>query len=467
MRFEEVNRLKRSVRHILAGESGCRLVGMPDSASLKARIYSDLATRATRVRKDFFQSLQIVASGIGAYYIAAYLLGHHEPIFAATAAIVSLGYVSGATHSRRILEVSSGVVLGIIIGDLLLLGLGRGMWQAAFVLFVSIQIARFLDKGILFTIQMGLQSTLVVLLPPSPDGIFSRSIDGVVGGLCAFLLMFIFPKDPRKEPRRNASALMNAFSDVFYSSAKAIKDYDHRAAWLALSEARQLQPLFNKCEADVVTSIGLAKLSIVGKSPQVELKTLSTRLSATDLAIRNTRVLNRRMASTIENVQLSHTSIDSLAETFVEIGDAIHKLGEGMSAKDPDIRRRMMSEARSKLEMIASVLEPHQMQVRTLEGESLVLMTRPLVVDLLEVTGLSHEDAVEKLVPLGESITERAPRTNMIPIVADKVPTGSVQIEAFLRDTPDEGQKTSSEVDAAAMNAVLRTKSANSHNSRD
>ena len=58
-----------------------------------------------------------------------------------------LGYVSGAKHSRRILEVSFGVTLGILIGDLLLILLGHGTWQAAVVLFLSVIIARFIDKG--------------------------------------------------------------------------------------------------------------------------------------------------------------------------------------------------------------------------------------------------------------------------------------------------------------------------------
>lgn len=404
---------------------------MPAShpAPFKVRLKNDFRTRSTRVRKDFFQSLQIVVSVIVAYLVAEKVLGHHEPIFAATAAIVSLGYVRGATHARRILEVSAGVVLGIIIGDVLMLLLGRGMWQATVVLFISIQIARFLDKGIIFTTQMGLQSTLVVLMQPSVDGVFSRSLDGIVGGLCAFLLMFIFPKDPRKEPRRNSHLLMSAFADVFFSSAKAIREYDHNKAWLALSEARQLQPLYNACEGDVVTSIGMAKLSIVGKSPQAELEQLATRLSSVDLAIRNTRVLNRRMASTIEHVQLSDSAIDSLSEVFIDIGNAIQKIGEGLSAKEREIRKLMITEARNELTEIASVLEPHLLKVKTMEGEALVLMTRPLVVDLLEATGLEHHEAVELLIPLGASITERAPKTNLIPIIEQESEHDSLSIE--------------------------------------
>ncbi|MDO4916527.1 MAG: FUSC family protein, partial [Rothia sp. (in: high G+C Gram-positive bacteria)] len=83
-------------------------------------------------------------SGIGAYAFAQYILGHREPIFAATAAIVSLGYVRGSTHARRMLEVTLGVTIGILIGDSLMLLLGRGLWQAGLVMFISISVARLL-----------------------------------------------------------------------------------------------------------------------------------------------------------------------------------------------------------------------------------------------------------------------------------------------------------------------------------
>ena len=46
------------------------------------------------------------------------------------------------------------MTLGILIGDLLLILLGHGTWQAAVVLFLTVIIARFIDKGIIFTIQL-------------------------------------------------------------------------------------------------------------------------------------------------------------------------------------------------------------------------------------------------------------------------------------------------------------------------
>lgn len=372
-----------------------------------------------RMKDGFFQSLQIVVSGIGAYLFAEKVLGHTEPIFAATAAIVSLGYITGATHARRILEVSFGVTLGILMGDMMMLALGRGIWQAGLVMFLSIMLARFLDNGIIFTIQMGLQSCLVVLLPPNVDGPFARSLDGIVGGLCAFLLMFLFPKDPRRIPRENARTMMGAFAAVFRDAGEAMEHYDGKEAWHALASARRLQPLYNTCEKDIITSKGMAQLAWTGRSHMKELDRYSQALSKIDYAIRNTRVLNRRLASTINNVHISQEAITSIAEALKSIGDAVEALGEGMSAPDADVRTERKMKARRDLSHLAGRLEPHMMGVRTMEAEALVLMLRPLVVDLLEASGLTHQQAVDMLVPLGDSMTEHAPTTTMLPVQAD------------------------------------------------
>ena len=74
----------------------------------------------SRVRSGLFQSVQITVAAVGAYFIAEVLLSHHQPLFAATAAIVSLGYVRGGNHMRRIMEVAIGCTLGIAVGDFLM-----------------------------------------------------------------------------------------------------------------------------------------------------------------------------------------------------------------------------------------------------------------------------------------------------------------------------------------------------------
>lgn len=408
-------------------------------------VYKYFSNGLKRVRDGFFQSLQIVVAGIGAFVFAEKVLGHHEPIFAATAAIVSLGFVRGSTHSRRILEVSLGVTLGILIGDSLMLTLGRGLWQAALVLFISVLVARFLDRGILFTIQMGVQSCLVVLMAPSVDGVFARSLDGVVGGVFAFLMMAVFPKDPRRSPRQNLMNLVGSFADSLRTSASAMNDYDAADAWQALITARKLQPLYTAASGDLVTAKGMAKLSALGKSHVAELEEFSSTLAAIDLAIRNKRVFDRRMASTIRHVQLSESGIHSLSEILDKIADGVTVLGQAVGISKPEERHDLKMQAREIFIQVAGIIEPSMMGVRSQEGEALVLMLRPLVVDLLEATGLTHQAGVDLLTPLGETMTEHAPRTSMTPEVK----------------TTDDADYEKNKADTRALNIVLRSKPAN------
>lgn len=369
-----------------------------------------------RVRADFFQSVQIVAASMGAWLFAERILGHHEPIFAPVAALVSLGYVSGAKHSRRILEVSFGVTLGILIGDLLLILLGHGTWQAAVVLFLTVIIARFIDKGIIFTIQLSFQACFTLLLPV-PDDAFTRSFDGLVGGAFAFLAMYLMPRDPRKNPRERATALMDAFAKVFMLASEAIRYYDYNKAYQSLLDARALQPLYDACRGDLITAQGMNELSWNSRKSKGELERMSKTLAAIDLAIRNDRVLNRRMASTIHHVQLRAAAQVSLSKALDELSLASQSIGLGMSSPKKEEREYYMKKAQDRMVHLAGTLEPRYMGVASFEGESLVLMLRLIVVDFMEATGMSHKDALDKLMPLGEAMTEHAPSTSVLPVV--------------------------------------------------
>ena len=369
-----------------------------------------------RVRADFFQSVQIVAASMGAWLFAERVLGHHEPIFAPVAALVSLGYVSGAKHSRRILEVSFGVTLGILIGDLLLILLGHGTWQAAVVLFLTVIVARFIDKGIIFTIQLSFQACFTLLLPV-PDDAFTRSFDGIVGGAFAFLAMYLMPRDPRKNPRARAIALMDAFAKVFMLASEAIRYYDYNKAYQSLLDARALQPLYDACRGDLITAQGMNELSWNSRKSKGELERMSKTLAAIDLAIRNDRVLNRRMASTIRHVQLRSAALVSLSKALDELSLASQSIGLGMSSPKKEEREYYMKKAQDRMVHLAGTLEPRYMGVASFEGESLVLMLRLIVVDFMEATGMSHKEALDKLMPLGEAMTEHAPSTSVLPVV--------------------------------------------------
>ena len=318
-----------------------------------------------RMTSGFFQAVQMTVAAVGAYVIAERLLGHQGPIFAATAALVSLGYAKGGLRYRRVLEVSIGCTLGIVMGDLLIQVLGHGEWQAALVLLLSLLLARFLDNGAIFTTQMGLQSVLVVLLPPSQDGVFARSFDAVVGCLCALLLAYVIPQDPRREPRQDLSKLIVEFTQVLTDCSRAVSDTDSRLAWHALVRARQTQPLVDSVRSGLTASREIAHASPLHRRHRREIDDLSESIRYVDLAVRNSRVFARRLASVLNRVSLSDDAVASLSEALADLSDAILSLDHTFSASHPQTRESYLRQTRNELISVAGRLEPGLMGVRT------------------------------------------------------------------------------------------------------
>lgn len=354
-----------------------------------------------RMTAGFFQAVQMTVAAVGAYVIAERLLGHHGPIFAATAALVSLGYAKGGLRYRRVLEVSIGCTLGIVVGDLLIHLLGPGEWQAAVVLLVSLLLARFLDNGAIFTTQMGLQSVLVVLLPPSQDGVFARSLDAVVGCLCALVLAYIVPQDPRREPRQDLSKLIDEFTRILTDCSHAVAGTDSRLAWHALVRGRQTQPLVDSVRTGLMGSREITYASPLYRRHRHEIDELSESIRYLDLAVRNSRVFARRLASVLNRVTLADDAVTSLSEALADLSDAVLSLGHALAVSHEQTRESYLRQTRNELFSVAQRLEPGAMGIRTMEGEALVLLLRPMVVDLLEAAGVSHETAAKSLPALG------------------------------------------------------------------
>ncbi|GAB4097941.1 FUSC family protein [Sinomonas halotolerans] len=367
-----------------------------DRTSPQALVRAFVASGLTRAGRSVLPAVGMTVAAVLAYVIAEGVLGHNGPIFAATSALISLSFGRDLTI-RKTLEVALGCTLGIAVGDLLMHVIGPGIWQAGVILFVSLLVARFLDRGVIFATQLGLQSLLVVLLPAPDGGPFTRSLDAVVGGLTALVITAVLPRDPRVQPRRDVRQLVDEFSTMLRECAAALADADSTRAWHALVRGRSSQQLLDSITATLRSSSEVATIAPAYRRHRTEIEELADAVGYLDLAMRNGRVVARRLTSVINNAALTREAAEQIAGLLEDTADALDDVALGLVAERREEREAQMRTARAELAVIAARAHPRSLEVERLEGEALVILLRPLLVDLLEATGHTHEDAVALL----------------------------------------------------------------------
>jgi len=341
-------------------------------------------------------ALLITFCSVGAYYFSSVVLGHKGPLFAATSAIIALGF-SRDTRLRRVLEVGIGCTLGITVGDTLLHWLGSGFWQAALVVFLSVLLARFLDSGVVFTTQLALQSLLVVLLPAPVGGPFTRSLDAVVGLCFALVATFLLPRDPRREPKDDLKVMLGELALVLRECGSALSYNDSRMAWHALVRARNQQHHIDSMRAGLRGSVEIARLSPLYRRHLDEVQDLAQVLERVDYAMRTIRILARRLSSVIDHAVLSDAGTAQLADVLNESATAIEELGAALSDTQSSATKASLGHARDSLADIATRLHPQTLEITQMEGETIVLLFRTLMVDLLEAAMMDPTEARELL----------------------------------------------------------------------
>ena len=81
--------------------------------------------------------------------------------------MLSLG-MSYGQRLRRVIDVTIGVAIGVLVGDIFVHFFGSGVWQIAVVVIVAMTIAVLFGAGPLLVSQAGLQSILVTTLVAQP-----------------------------------------------------------------------------------------------------------------------------------------------------------------------------------------------------------------------------------------------------------------------------------------------------------
>jgi uncharacterized membrane protein YgaE (UPF0421/DUF939 family) len=353
-----------------------------------------LAARArqgwSRVRTAFVPVLQaVVAAGI-AYAIGYYVLGHSAPFFAPVSAWVALGFTADR-DLRRVAELAVGVALGVALGDLVVHGIGTGPWQVALVLGVAALTARFLDRGPMLTTQAGVQAIVIVGLPVvgASGGPGGRWPDAVVGGVGALAVAALTPSDPRRRPRAQGRDAVEELAGMLRLLARGMRTRSAADVEDALVRGRASQPALDEWQDAAASARDLARVSPAARRHRTELAWIGQSAVRVDRAVRNSRVLARRA---LASVQADHErDLGPVADAVDRVALAADSLAAALGSGSEPLR------AREDLLRLATELDPFTLTPDDLQAQSLLLLVRSLVVDLLEAAGVDARTAREAL----------------------------------------------------------------------
>lgn len=354
------------------------------------KIYWRPSAALARLTESVAPILQICLGVLAAYSIAHFGLGHAIPLFAVTVTITTLGFTRDA-RPRRVAETGLGMIIGIALSEVLSLLFGQGLWQMAVVLVVSLAAARLISGSASFALTVGIQAMLVQLLAAPEGGAFVRSIDGIIGGVTALAVTALIPRDPRRMANKDAAKLFEVFLATIADVRKALLNKDFKVADEALVKVRRSQPLIDNWRLSLDSAISISRISPFMRKYRDELRGQVRLMRGMDLATRNLRVVVRR----IDFLLRDGVARPYLADLLEQLDAAVRLLESGLTEpQDLDAAQESLLE-------IIHQLDPKRFGIADqLREASVLLLLRPMLVDLLCAAGMSEDDARDELPPV-------------------------------------------------------------------
>jgi len=351
------------------------------------RISWKVKDSTTRVIESLLPALQITVGALLAYTIARFGLGHAVPLLAMTVCITALGFSRDA-RPTRIIQTAIGMVVGIAISDVALVNLGSGIWQLALVLVVVLLSARFISGGSTFAVTAAIQAMLVQLSPAPLGGVYIRTIDGLIGGGMALVVTVLIPRDPRGLAKTDASKLFDFFITTLESLRLALRDVNIDVVDDALVKVRKSQPLIDNWRMSLDSAVAISKLSPFLSKYKGDLKGQVRLMRGMDLATRNLRVIVRRVNFLVKDSKPRAY----LADICDQLSEAVLLMREGLDDN------KALVESQEKLLEVTRQLDPKRFGIADqIREASVLLLFRPLLIDLLCASGMNEDDARAEL----------------------------------------------------------------------
>lgn len=350
------------------------------------------AIRAVRRVRRHAPHLLLAAAAAGiAYLLAGLAFGQEHAVFAPIAAVVSVGLSAGQRLVRAV-EISLGVVLGLVMADLLTRVIGAGSWQLVLAVLLAMSAAVALRASGLMANQAAVAAVFVMVLVPLQDTPqVVRLADAVIGGIVAVVLSALLAPDPHRVALTTAEQLLERLATAYRDLARALERGSLDLADRVLRELEHLET----AGRDLETAIGATRERItIGGSRTRHAQ--RRRLGAmSQLAARaGVMVTSARSATRAASTLARHgtqpdpalvTGLEQLSGTLLEL-----RAWVGGSARMTVVRESALRAAVT----ATKALKPARAAEIVPAEQALAWQLRAAAVDVLRVVGLSYSAAV-------------------------------------------------------------------------
>jgi uncharacterized membrane protein YgaE (UPF0421/DUF939 family) len=364
-----------------------------ERVSFSDRLRHRLLSGIHRLRSVWWQIVQTAVAAIVAWFLAVLILGHERPAFAPIAAVISLGLAVGE-RSKRVVELTLGVALGVAIGDLLVSVIGVGALQGGILVALAMAAAVFFGRGDLGVNEAAISAMiLMITFQPLVTGFpLDRVFEALIGGGTALVVNALLPINPERMVTTAAHPIFDESVAVLQETAAALDDGDFERAQNALMKARAIDARVSSFKEALSAGRETARAAPTRRRVLGHLELYAAAADQIDLIVRYVRILAR---SALGVVRTGDPAPEPLAAALRELARAVEALATYLETSEgPEEARRLALKA---AEDAAALLRERENLTKDMAISAFVDDIFSATYDLLLSTGMDSGAASRAL----------------------------------------------------------------------
>jgi uncharacterized membrane protein YgaE (UPF0421/DUF939 family) len=352
---------------------------------------ASFAERVDLLRHRWRLLLRLGASVGVSFFIASHLLGHPQGFFAPIAAVITLIAASGVRRVRTLIELVVGVAVGVLVGELLILAIGRGPWQVALVVVLAVSVGTLVGLTGLALNQAATSSVLIATVIPmvgSNNVAAARFLDALVGGACAMITILLIPRNVVRDIDREVQVVLQRLAGVLRLEARALRERDSLLADRSMADARAMRILLTTLASTAGNVAEVARISPIRWRQRAHVELYTSTVIDLDNAVHDARTMGRKISALLRHGEPVPDSMDVAIDA---LANAVEIFADDLSEQDAfdEARQELVEAAR-----MASVALP---SAATMNSAAIAAQVRSLSADLMYASGYTRDEIDERL----------------------------------------------------------------------